>query len=347
MAPGDTSAAAAARACWRAALLALLLGAATCAAPDRTFSQSAKVGSGKAVSTAKGDSLVCPQPLFQIGDKTIRTFEDLAKYFSLYTRIPKIDTTEIVSVDVIGAPCGPFAANATFYLRAGTHDLRMMKTAFGSQSQLTPLLHIFSKAPPRRVLHLGAHTGMATMFFALNFPGADVVAIEPELNNYAMLRLNTAPYARVVTDWGAAWDRSVTVKLDRGFRGRSLWQRFVVDILEMSTGRLGDIVPAMHVGDLMRKLNWTAANGGLDLVHADMEGAEKVVIADAGAREWLKQVKCVSMKNANSETAAAVINTLTSMEPVKFVRKSSTNKHLLSVWCRADAGGLLKDSAAN
>lgn len=48
-------------------------------APDRTFSQSGKVGS----SRAKGDSLVCAQPLFQIGDKTIRTFEDLAKYFSL------------------------------------------------------------------------------------------------------------------------------------------------------------------------------------------------------------------------------------------------------------------------
>lgn len=341
-ASGAAAAAAAALACWRSALLVVLLGAAACAAPDRTFPQSGH--GGKVASAAWGDGLVCPQPLFQIGDKTIRAFEDLARYFSLYTRIPKIDTTEIVSVDVIGAPCGPFAQNATFYLRAGTHDLRMMKTAFGGQSQLKPLLQIFGKAPPRRVLHLGAHTGMATMFLAQNFQGADVVAIEPELSNYAMLRLNTAPYQRVNVEWGAAWDRSVTVKLDRGYRGRSLWQRFVVDILEMSTGRLGDIVPAVHVGDLLRKWNWTAATGGVDLVHADMEGAEKVVIADASAREWLKLVKCVSMKNANSETASAVINTLTSMDP-KFVRKSSTNTHLLSVWCRADAVGIQKDAA--
>ena len=69
-------------------------------------------------------------------------------------------------------------------------------------------------------------------------------------------------------EYGAAWDRTSTVKFTVDGRGRSLFQRFVVDVVSMTTGRIGEVVPALHVSDLLDKYGWA----GVDLVVSDMEG---------------------------------------------------------------------------
>lgn len=69
-------------------------------------------------------------------------------------------------------------------------------------------------------------------------------------------------------EYGAAWDRASTVKLAVDGRGRSLFQRFVVDVVSMTTGRIGEVVAALNVRDLLDKYGWAS----VDLVISDMEG---------------------------------------------------------------------------
>ena len=63
------------------------------------------------------------------------------------------------------------------------------------------------------ILDLGAHTGMSTLYMARAFPGAKVVAVEPQLQSFALLRLNSAQLKNVHLEYGAAWDKAATVKV--------------------------------------------------------------------------------------------------------------------------------------
>src|SRR5690349_9066138 len=45
-----------------------------------------------------------------------------------------------------------------------------------------------------RIIDAGANIGLASVFFANKFPQAQIIAIEPELENFALLQKNTKGY---------------------------------------------------------------------------------------------------------------------------------------------------------
>ena len=54
--------------------------------------------------------------------------------------------------------------------------------------------YIYSKMkekPPRRILDLGAHIGLATLLFKAEFPDAEIHCYEPEPENFELLQFNT------------------------------------------------------------------------------------------------------------------------------------------------------------
>jgi len=311
---------------------------------------SPALGSGSQDSYGSGGRL-CSGTAFVLGDKEIASFNDLSKYFSYYSLIPKLGSHDMVAVELTTrAPCGAFVGNATYYVRTGVRDVKQFKRVFHSQVlRFTRQLFKGSDAP-RRILDLGAHTGMTTAYLASTFPRAQVVALEPSLQEFALLRLNTAALKNVRVEYGAAWDKQATVKLttrgSSGARGPSagasassssassgpdttLWHRFVVDVMEMTNGRLGDIVPSYDVGTLMERYGWP----DVDLLHADLEGAERVVFGDPRAKDtWLKSVRCIALRLAPDQTPSAMSKLLGQA----FLRRG---KNLdVHVWCRPEAG---------
>ena len=109
---------------------------------------------------------------------------------------------------------------------------------------------------------------------------------------------------------------------------KNLWERFVIDVISFSTGRLGEIVPAVSINDLVERYGW--AESGIDFIKADMEGAEQVVFGDPeAAATWLKITKCFSIKL--SDQPVQHISRL--VEP-RFEKAFKTGD--MQVWCRAD-----------
>src|SRR5947208_3715840 len=48
-----------------------------------------------------------------------------------------------------------------------------------------------------RIIDGGANIGCASVYFSIVFPKAEIFAIEPEKNNFSLLKINTEPYKNI------------------------------------------------------------------------------------------------------------------------------------------------------
>ena len=60
---------------------------------------------------------------------------------------------------------------------------------------------------PSTIVDVGAHIGMASILFALKYPTARIIALEPEPANFAALVRNTSAYKTITPIQAALWRR--------------------------------------------------------------------------------------------------------------------------------------------
>lgn len=51
---------------------------------------------------------------------------------------------------------------------------------------------------PQIIVDAGANIGLASIYFANNYPEAKIIAIEPEQSNFELLKKNVAPYPNII-----------------------------------------------------------------------------------------------------------------------------------------------------
>ncbi|MEE3501473.1 hypothetical protein [Acidiphilium acidophilum] len=95
------------------------------------------------------------------------------------------------------------------YLRANTSDILNFGQIFLNDEYGFEFL-----VEPRRILDLGGYAGYAALYLNRRFPQAEIVSVEPSVDNYGMLRLNTVNVTRISAVNGAIWNVP-------GFVGRS------------------------------------------------------------------------------------------------------------------------------
>lgn len=163
-------------------------------------------------------------------------------------------------------------------LRPGTSDVVGFQEVFLDRDYAVEL-----PAPPRLIVDVGANVGLTALYFAHRYPGARIVAVEPDPENLALLRHNTAPYPNVACTGAAVWPRAATLEvIDASADPDSL--RFA----ESGNGEPAtDGVPGVPLEELLRR-HGVSDDARLDLVKLDVEGAE----ADLFRRRppWLDRV---------------------------------------------------------
>src|SRR6266704_6596275 len=149
------------------------------------------------------------------------------------------------------------------YLRLKTSDVATYKKIFFDSD------YDFALAKtPEVIVDGGANIGLASVFFATKYPDAKVLAIEPELSNFALLSKNITAYPRVVPIRGALWKENTAVQLiDPGI---GHWGFRASEGKSGEGGRLIDKVEGMTVDRLMR--NYDADY--IDILKIDIEGSE-------------------------------------------------------------------------
>jgi FkbM family methyltransferase len=139
------------------------------------------------------------------------------------------------------------------------------------------------------VIDCGAYVGYSSAYFLSCYPGARVIAVEPDEANFEVLRRNLAPYGeRVQLVRAGIWSHECRLRMVRTpYRDGREWSR---QVRECGPHEPAD-VPGIDLGTLL-------ARSGLpriSVLKMDVEGAEGVVFA-AGRAGWLRRVDNIAIE---------------------------------------------------
>jgi len=143
------------------------------------------------------------------------------------------------------------------------------------------------KTQPKAIVDAGANIGLASIYFANRYPDAKIIAIEPELSNFELLRKNVAPYPNVIPVHAALWDKNEEINLVDPGLGNWGFMTEKENADGGSAGQMCHKVAAMTVEAVMSRfdLAW------IDILKIDIEGAEKEVFLDPSA--WIDKVGAI------------------------------------------------------
>jgi FkbM family methyltransferase len=186
-----------------------------------------------------------------------------------------------------GAPVALASKHARYplYCRPGTSDFWVFMQIFVDREYSC----FDSLQGGGLVIDCGANVGYSSAYFLSRFPQCEVVAIEPDPDNYAMLVRNLAPYGRRATPVHAGvWSHQASLKLaSERYGDGGEWARQVAECVPGER----DSFPATSVGDLLRE----SGRDRIFVLKMDIEGAEGVVFAD-GDKSWLDRTDNIAIE---------------------------------------------------
>ncbi len=140
---------------------------------------------------------------------------------------------------------------------------------------------------PDFIVDAGANIGASPIYFANRFPGARVVAIEPDSANYAILESNVRRWPQITPVHAALWPEDAMVELsDPGY---GTWG------YQASVSQDGSI-PAMSMSRLLESTGLER----VDLLKIDIEGAERELFDASG--DWIHRVEAIVIELHDQQT---------------------------------------------
>lgn len=130
-----------------------------------------------------------------------------------------------------------------------------------------------------KIIDGGANIGCASVYFSLRFPNAEIVAIEPERENFVLLKKNTDAYKNIQRIQAGIWDKNEELSLTNPEGGAA-------EFMFNKKSNTGNSIIGMTISAIMKSQNWNS----VDVLKLDIEGAEKEVFASDDL-EWLKKIK--------------------------------------------------------
>jgi FkbM family methyltransferase len=145
---------------------------------------------------------------------------------------------------------------------------------------------------PRVIVDAGAYTGLSSAFFAMRYPDALIIAIEPDEQNFELLLHNTASFSNVHAIRAALWSESGSVCLmDPGVGSWGFRLNGSAD----SSGPVAATpsaksIRAITVTDVLREYELER----IDLLKLDIEGSEKEVFVNSDP--WIGYVDAICLE---------------------------------------------------
>ncbi len=158
---------------------------------------------------------------------------------------------------------------------------------------------------PSVIVDAGANIGMASVWFAVRYPSATIIALEPEPANYRMLVRNTGRFPNVKALNMALWHEHGELRMSDPGLGN--WG-FTVCRQTNRQNLSGKPVAATTVDELMGRFSLT----GIDILKIDIEGSEKEVFEHA--EPWIGKVDliCVELHDRHRPGCSAAVAKVTS-----------------------------------
>ena len=188
------------------------------------------------------------------------------------------------------------AKNSTTLLRVDRSDCQHHFTLRYPSTDIRTFEQIFMygaydflvETQPNVIVDAGANIGLASIYLANRFPNAKIISLEPEIDNFELLKINVAPYPNIIPLQVALWHKNEEICLMDSGRGK--WG-FVVrskegkqQSPETPQNDMHHTVMAVTVDKLMEKYELDRIN----ILKIDIEGAEKEVFSDS--TPWIDKI---------------------------------------------------------
>jgi FkbM family methyltransferase len=164
------------------------------------------------------------------------------------------------------------------YLRRGTSDFLNFIQIF-IKAEYSPCF-LFR---PENIVDLGSYIGLSAVYFTNRFPSAKIICVEPSLDNYEMLKLNTRAYQNITTIRAGVWSHKTKLKIARQVSGD--WG----NIIEEANNDDSDAIDALSITDIIAEYQFDK----IDFLKIDIEGSEKQVFLN-NTEGWVDFVKTVA-----------------------------------------------------
>ena len=169
--------------------------------------------------------------------------------------------------------------------RPGTSDLPTFEKVFIDQEYNFDLPNF----PTNLIIDAGANVGYASLFFANRFPQAQIIAIEPESENFAMLQLNTQGFPRIKPVQAALWNKPISLSIANP--EAESWE-FQVRETAPADSNGSDIKARQIPGITIPELIKMSGQQRISVLKLDIEGAEKELF-ESGSEDWLGLVDMI------------------------------------------------------
>lgn len=191
--------------------------------------------------------------------------------------MPKRDATRLAIALSQENPGELPIGGSSFRLRKGTTDLYTFRDVFLQDSMR---FTGDGDLRPSCIVDCGAHIGCASLFFTMRYPGARIVAIEPDRENFEMLSANVGRFDNITRVNAAVWDTPATVQIaNPGANPTGLYVK--------ESAEIGDAnIRGMTVPEIIE----TAGTDRIDILKVDIEGAEQRLFSSPACHTWLSKV---------------------------------------------------------
>ena len=217
---------------------------------------------------------------------------------------------------------------APVYLRGGTSDVQTFiqiildeEYDMRSTPQFRKLDGLYRKAGAdgRRplIIDCGANIGLSAIWFSLQFPEAQILAVEPAADNIEIAKLNLHAYPNVTLLQGAVWDRPSQLKISD--TTVSPWAYQVTESQDHVSVKLDNALKTFTISELM-----DAANEHEVLIaKIDIEGAEANLFRSN--IEWARRTHLIAIELhdwmlPNQRTSTPFLRTITHLDFELFQR---------------------------
>lgn len=136
---------------------------------------------------------------------------------------------------------------------------------------------------PEVIVDGGANIGLASIAFKSMYPGAMIIAVEPDKENFEQLNINLRPYTNIHTLNVGLWNKKAILKItDKYNYGK--WGMVTEEIEENIEGSIN----AVTIDDIMQNFKLDK----IDILKLDIETAERELFS-SGYASWLPKVKVI------------------------------------------------------
>lgn len=181
-----------------------------------------------------------------------------------------------------------------FFLRMNTADIGTYILIFINEEY-----NFQTYYDPKVIIDAGANIGLASIYFANKFPNAKIISIEPEKNNFEMLKRNVKSYNNIIPLYSALWHKNENIELIDAGLGTD-------GFMTMNKNGINDVYRELprHVpnkffvnksyqvpGKTVDKIIEDFGLESVDILKVDIEGSEKEVFENSSL--WIEKINSI------------------------------------------------------